>query len=89
MTWRVDVAQVGAALLQSGLTGGAGEKALALTRVCMAAVFCCMATELAPPHTHSKLANLGYAAAFAVGVAAAGGAELIEGYATGDDERRA
>jgi hypothetical protein len=80
MTW-----QVGAALLQSELRGGAGEQALALTRVCMAAVFCCMATELAPPHTHSRRANLLYTAAFALGVGAASVAELVEGSAAAED----
>ena len=73
-----------AALLQAQLAS-AGRQGLALARVAMAAVFCYMATELAPAHTHSKLANLRHAACFAVGVAAAGAAELIEGAATSED----
>lgn len=51
-------------------------------RVVMAAVFCYMAVELAPPHTHAKLANLLYAGCFALGVAVAATAELLEGALT-------
>ena len=75
---------VGAAIacvLQSNLHS-TGQQGLALVRVVMAAVFCYMATELAPAHTHSKCTNLAHALTFGLGVAAAGAAELFEGVAT-------
>ena len=72
-------------MLQSGLHS-TGREALALLRVVMAAVFCYMATELAPAHTHSKCTNLLYAATFGLGVAAAGAAELFESLATDGDD---
>ena len=50
-----------------------------ILRVVIAAVFCYMATELAPAHTHSKCANLIHACLFAIGIGAAGLAELFEG----------
>ena len=71
-------------MLQSGLHS-TGREALALLRVVMAAVFCYMATELAPAHTHSKWANLCHGATFALGVAAAGAAELFEGLVGTED----
>ena len=71
-----------AAALQSGLLHSNGRQALAIVRIVMAAVFCYMATELAPAHTHSKMTNMIHGAAFVVGVAAAGMAELLEAFAT-------
>jgi len=72
-----------AVLLQSELNSG-GRRAFAVMRVVMAAVFCYMATELAPRHTHSKLQNLLHCATFGVGVAAAGAAEWLEAWLESD-----
>ena len=74
-----------ACVLQSSLHAG-GRQGLAIVRVAMAAIFCYMATELAPAHTHSKCTNLLYAATFGLGVAAAGAAELFESLATDGDD---
>ena len=65
-------------LLQNSLHDTAREGFMIL-RVVIAAVFCYMATELAPAHTHSKCANLIHACLFAIGIGAAGLAELFEG----------
>ena len=56
-------------------------QSIAIAHVLMASMFFYMASELAPPHTHSKFVNLVYLILFALGVTTSSLAELIEGLA--------
>ena len=60
------------------LGDGDGHQALALLRVATASIFCYMAIELLPAHTHRRLLNLAYMCTFTLGLATAGSSELVE-----------
>ena len=74
---------LGAGLACTVLAQVRGSEPMAIARVLMAAMFLYMASELAPPHTHSRALNGLYVLLFGLGVCVSSLAEFFEGLAEG------